>query len=79
MNESSAVSFFINFLQINHQLAGIVFGEGEDFGAKESNDVVRDDGDGFVLKIRVIDAEARVEPLDLIGNKLSGDEALRSG
>ena len=45
-----------------------MFGEGEDFGAKEGNDVVRDDGRRFILEIGVVDAEVGVEPVDLVGD-----------
>lgn len=76
MNERGAVPFVIDALEIDDKLVGIMFSEGEYFGAKEGDDVIRYDRWRFVLEIGVVDAELGVEPVDLVGDELAGDEAL---
>lgn len=53
-----------------------MLGVGEHFGAEEGDDVVGDDGGGFVGEIGVVDAEVIVEPVDLVLDEFAGDEAL---
>ena len=76
VNKGGAVSFLVDALKIDDKLGRVVLCEREDFGAKEGHDVIGDDGGGFDLEIRVVDAEVGVEPVDLVGDELAGDEAL---
>lgn len=76
MDESCPITLFIDLFQVDDQGAGIALGVGEDFGAKEGDDMIRDDLSGFVLEISVVDSEVGVEPMDFAGDELSGDEAL---
>lgn len=55
-----------------------MLGEGENLCAKEGEYMIRDDRHGFILEIRVVDAQVGVKPVDLVGNELSGNEALHS-
>jgi hypothetical protein len=48
----------------------------EYFGTKEADNMIRDDLDGFVTEVRVIDAKVRVEPLDFVRDKFPRDEPL---
>lgn len=68
MNESSTGPFVVQTLKVDDKLGGVVFGEGEDLGAKEGDDVIRDDGWRFVLEVGVVDAEVGVEPVDLVSD-----------
>lgn len=79
VNKSSAVSFLVDALEINDKLGRVMFGEREHLGAKEGDDVIRDDGWRFVLEVGVVDAEVQVEPVDLVGGELAGDETLAWG
>lgn len=79
VNKGGAVSFLVDALKIDDKLGRVVLCEREDFGAKEGHDVIGDDGGGFDLEIRVVDAEVGVEPVDLVGDELAGDEALGGG
>lgn len=76
MNKSSAVSFLVDSLEVDDQLVRVVLGVGEHFGAEEGDDVIGYDGRGFVLEIRVVDAEVGVEPVDLVGDQFARDETL---
>ena len=53
-----------------------MLGEGKDLGRVESDDVIRDGGNRFGRKVVVIDAKMAIEPIDLVGDKLTGNEAL---
>jgi hypothetical protein len=76
VNKSSAISFLVDSFKIDNKLGGVVFGEREHFGAKERNDVIGYHRGRFILEIRVVDAELRVEPVDLVGHQLARDETL---
>ena len=47
----------IDLLQVDDELRRVVFGEGEDFGSEESDDVVGDDVDGGRLEVGIVDPE----------------------
>lgn len=76
MDKGGAISFLVDALKIDDKLGGVVFGEREHFGAKERDDVIGYHRGRFVLEIRVVDAELRVEPVDLVGDQLARDETL---
>jgi hypothetical protein len=40
----------------------------KNFSSEECKDMIRYHGWGFVLKVGVVDAELRVEPVDLVRN-----------
>ena len=46
------------------------------FGAKEGDNMVRDDLDRLIPEVGAIDTEVRIEPLDLIRYELVGNETL---
>jgi hypothetical protein len=50
----------------------------EDLCAKESDDMIRDDFTGLVLKVSVVDTEMRVEPFYFVGYELAWNETLGS-
>lgn len=77
MNEGCAVAVFVDAFKIDYELAGVVLGVGEDLGTKEGDDVLANDFARFLLKVRVVDAEAGVEPVNFIGNELLRDESLQ--
>lgn len=76
MDKCRAIPVLINFLEVNDELARIMLGVGEYFRAEEGNDVVRDDLTRFILEVGVVDAQVRVEPVDLVGDQLARDKAL---
>lgn len=76
MNKSSAISFVVDSLEIDNKLGRVVLGEGKHFGAKEGDDVIGYDRGRLILKVRVVDAELGVEPVDFVGDQLAGDKAL---
>lgn len=76
MNESRAFSFVIYPLKVDDKLIGIMFGIGENLGAEEPDDMIRDDFWGFVLEICIIYTEMRVEPVNFVGYEFPGYEAL---
>ena len=47
--------------------------------AKEGNDMIRDDLNGLVTEVCVIDSEVSIEPLDFVRNELPRDESLVCG
>ena len=53
-----------------------MLGVGENLCTEEGDDMIRDDWDGFVAEISVVDAQLGVKPVDFIWDKLSGDETL---
>lgn len=76
VNKSGAVSFLVDSLEVNDKLGRVMFCKREHFGAKEGHDVIGYHGGGFILEIRVVDAEMGVEPVDLVGDQLAWDETL---
>lgn len=76
VNKSSAVSFFVDSFKVDNKLGGVVLCERQHFGTKESDDVIGYHGGGFILEISVVYAEMGVEPVDLVGDQLAGDETL---
>lgn len=76
VDERRAVALLVDLLKVNDQRAWIVLGICEDFGSEQRNDVVRNDLARFVLEVRVIDPEVRVEPVDLVRDELTRDESL---
>ena len=76
MDERCALALFVYPLEVDNEAARIMLGEGEDLGAEEGHDVVGDDVVRFGLEVGVVDAEAVVEPVDLVGDEFAGDKAL---
>jgi hypothetical protein len=77
MDKRGAISLVVDLFEVYNQLGWIVFSICEDFGAKEGNDMIRDDFDGLVAEVRVIDTEMCIEPLHLVSDEFTGDEPLR--
>lgn len=76
MDESRALALFVYSLEVDDKAARIMLGEREDLGAKEGHNVVGDDVARLRLEVGVVDAQAVVEPVHLVGDKFAGDEAL---
>jgi hypothetical protein len=56
MNERRAIPFIIDRFEINDECTRIMFREGQDFGAKKRNDMVRNDFAGLACEISIVDA-----------------------
>ncbi len=76
MDKSGPSALFVNLLEIDDELVGVVLGVSEDLGTKEGDDVLADHIARFALKVRVVDAQMRVEPVDLVGDQLGRYESL---
>ena len=76
MYEGRAVALLVDLLEVDDELRGVVLRVREDLGAEERDDVVRDDLDGLVAEVGVVDAELRVKPIYFVRDELAGDEAL---
>ena len=68
-----------DLLQINDKFGRVVLCVGENFCAKEGDDMIRDYWDGLVAEVSIVDAQLGVKPVDFVGNEFSGDETLRMG
>ena len=66
MNESRSISLLVDPLEVDDESRRVVFREGEDLGAKQRDDVVRDDFRGLIYKISVIDSQMVIKPHDFI-------------
>lgn len=75
MNEDGVV--LIDFLQVDDELGRIMLGVGENLCTEESDDMIRDHLGGFIAEVSVVNAQLRVEPVDLVRDEFSRDEALR--
>jgi hypothetical protein len=53
-----------------------MLGIGKDLGTKESQDMVDDNVSGFVCKVRVVNAETGIKPIDFIGHELARHKSL---
>lgn len=76
MDESGPAGRLVDLLQVDDESGGIVFGEGDDLGAEEGDDVLCDDMLLFVFKVGVVDAQSGVEPVHLVGHEFLWNEAL---
>jgi len=76
VNEGGA--FLVYLLEVDDELTWIVLGVCEDFRAEQCDDVIRNDTELFVLEIGVVDTKIGVKPLNLPGNELPGNEALKT-
>ena len=76
VNKRGAISIGVDLFELDDKFGWIMFGIGQHFGAKEGDDMVRDDLDGLILEVGVVDTEVRVEPLDFIRHELVGNETL---
>lgn len=76
MDESGAISFGVNLFEIDDELGRVMLSIRKHFGAKEGDDMVRNDLDGLVAEVGVIDTEVAVKPLDLVHYELAGNETL---
>lgn len=61
MDEGSARSIVVDLLEIYNKLVGVVLGVGEDLGAEESDDVIRNHLLTLVGEVGVVNAEMSVE------------------
>ena len=76
MDERGAISVGVDLFEVNDEFGRIVLGICEHFGAEEGDDMVRNDLDGLVSEVRVVDTKVCVKPLDLIRYEFAGNEAL---
>ena len=77
VNERCTTAIIIDLLELDKQLRRVVFGVREHLGAEEGDNMVRDDLDGLGLEIGIVDAKMAVEPVDLVRDELTGNEALK--
>jgi hypothetical protein len=78
VDECGAVSLSVDLFEVDDEFGRVMLGIRKHFGAKEGDDMVRDDLDGLVTEVGVIDTEVGVKPLDLVHYELAGNETLRS-
>lgn len=76
MDKSRPISFLVDLLKVDDELIEVVLSVGEHLGAKERDDVIRYNRGRFVLKVGVIDAELRVEPVDFVYDQFARNETL---
>lgn len=76
MNESRALAVLVDVLEIDHELRRVVLSEGKDLGSVEGDYVVCDHVGRLGHEVGVIDAEMRVEPVNLIRNEFARNETL---
>jgi len=76
VDERGAISIGVDLFEVDDQFGRVMLGKRKHFGAKKGDDMVRDDLDGLVTKVRVIDTEVRVKPLDLVHYELARNETL---
>ena len=78
MNKSRArATLFIYPFKIDHQRARVVLRKRHNLRAKEGHDMVRDHLATLGLEVRVVDAEAIVEPVYFAFDEIAGYKALR--
>jgi hypothetical protein len=76
VNESRSISFLVNLLKVDDELIEVVLGVGEHLSTEECDNMIRYYRWRFILKVGVIDAEVRVEPVDFVCDKLARNETL---
>jgi hypothetical protein len=76
VNEGGTISVGVDLFEVNDEFGRIMLGICEDFGAEEGDDMVRNDLNGLVAEVRVVDTKVCVKPLDLIRYEFAGNEAL---
>jgi hypothetical protein len=76
VDKSRPISFLVNLLEVDDKLIEVVLGVSEHLRTKERDDVIRYDRWRFILKVSVIDAELRVEPVDFVYDQLARNETL---
>jgi hypothetical protein len=76
VDECGAISIGVDLFEVDNEFGRVMLGIRKHFGAKEGNDMVRDDLDGLVAEVGVIDTEVGVKPLDLVRYELAGNETL---
>ena len=64
MNKDGTIAVGSDLLKVDDQLVRVVLRKGHNLGTKEGEDMVGDDRDRFVGKVRVVDAE-RAKPTQL--------------
>lgn len=79
VDERGAISIGVDLFELDDKFGWIMLGICQYFGAKEGDNMVRDDLDGLIPEVGVIDTEVRVKPLDLIHYELVGNETLEEG
>lgn len=65
MYKNGTVAIGSDLLEVNNELVRVVLRKGHDLGTKEGEDMVGDDRDSFIGKVRVVDAE-RTKPTRLV-------------
>lgn len=68
----------VDLLKVDDERAGVMFGVRKNLGAKQSDDMIRDHFSGFVLKVCIVDAEIRIEPVDFTRDEFTRDETLHT-
>lgn len=76
MNERCAAPILVDFLKVDYEFAWIMFRICHDLGTKQCDYMIRNDLDGLVLEIGIIDTKTRIEPVNLARDEFARDEAL---
>lgn len=64
MDKSRTISFFVDLLEVDDEFIEVMLRVGENFCTKKGEYVVRYHRWRFILKVGIINAKLRVEPVD---------------
>jgi hypothetical protein len=78
VNKSCSISILVDLLEVDDELIEVVLRECNNLGTKERDDVIRYHRGGFILKVGIINAELKVEPVNLVLDQLARNESLSS-
>lgn len=76
IDKCGAISFGVDLFQVDDQLGWVVLSISEYFRAVEGDDMIGDDLDRLITEVRIVDTEVSIEPLNLMGDQLTGDKPL---
>jgi len=76
VNKGGAILVYL--LEIDDEFTWIVLGVCDDFRAKKCDNMIRNDTGLFVLEIGVVNTKIGVKPVDLPGDELPGNKALKT-
>jgi hypothetical protein len=78
VNKRGAISLGVDLFEVDDEFGWIMLGICQYFGAKEGDNMVRDDLDRLVPEVGVIDTEVCVKPLNLVHYERVGNETLEA-
>ena len=71
-------TILVDLLQVDDEFCGVVLGVGENLCTKEGDYMIRDDRDGLVAEISIVDTQLGVKPVNFIWDQLSRYKTLQS-